>query len=130
MPGYAEQLSIAERRRRIGLTQKHLGELVGFDQPTVSRAENGRLPEAIVGEIISRLAELERKRDTDDRASAEEFWAAVGNVAERASVIGRIVRVAGVLLGGPLSDVHLANQLLDCLPECERANVLSARERE
>jgi len=79
---------------------------------------------------MRRLAELERKRDREDRASAEEFWAAVGDVPARDSVIGRISRVAGVLLGGPLSDVHLANQLLDCLPEHERARALSVQGRE
>lgn len=35
--------SVREARRRAGLSQRHLGNLCGLDQSTISRVENGKL---------------------------------------------------------------------------------------
>lgn len=36
-------IAITERRIALGLTQKQVGLIAGFDSPTVSRLENGRM---------------------------------------------------------------------------------------
>lgn len=120
----ADQRTIAARRLRLGLTQKRLGDLAGFDQPTVSRAEQGRAIPEVLARLVETLTALERQREDVDRAEADRFWQAVGDAPHRARLLERIETVVDVLLDGTLADVELAQRLVDCLPEPSRRRLV------
>jgi putative transcriptional regulator len=79
---------IAELRRRVGMTQAALGEMVGVSQATISETENGRNPN-VDAWIVARLAAaLDTTMDyllnlTDDPSPRPESRLAMGEALRR-----------------------------------------------
>jgi len=113
--------TLAARRIKLGLTQRRAGLLIGEDQPTVSRAEQGRSNFRDVAERLDKaFAKLERERDKIVRVEADRFWRQTAAAPGGNGIIKRLEGVARELLQGSLSDVELAERILDCLPKDSR----------
>lgn len=116
--------TLSARRIKLGLTQKRAGLLIGVDQPTVSRAEQGHPSVQDVAERLDReLKKLERERDKVIRVEADQFWRQSATAPGGSGIIKRLEGVARKLLEGTLSDVELAERVLDCLPKASRESV-------
>ncbi len=121
-----ENFAILERRLRLGLTQKQVGDVAGCGQARVSRAERGQTQQATVLLIHETLLAFERQRETVELAQTEEFWRMVGDAPHRDRLIARIEAVARILLERTLADAGLGLRLLDCLPATVRSAVLDS----
>ncbi|HEY0838277.1 MAG TPA: helix-turn-helix transcriptional regulator [Azospirillum sp.] len=112
---------LARRRVALGLTQKRVAAMLDTDQPTVSRAEQGRPGQDAVAQRLTELyAALERERNEVARVKADTFWSKAQRLPGADSILPRLEQVAGELLDGSLNDVALGETILDCLPAASR----------